>query len=78
MARLCTFSIAHILLEQWSADSCCVFQVWSDNGFIEVAEHVMVHVYESSKDYSQVFTLVNVKVLELVATHWCRLNYELE
>ena len=23
-------------------------------------------------------TLVNVKVLELVATHWCRLNYELE
>ena len=44
----------HILLKQWSADSCCVFQVWSDNGFVEVAEHVMVHVSESSKDYSQV------------------------
>ena len=39
----------HILLEQWSADSCCVFQVWSDNGFIEVAEHVMVHVSEVRK-----------------------------
>ena len=24
-----------------------------------------------------IITLVNVKVLGLVATHWCRLNYEL-
>ena len=32
-----------------------------------------------SNEYPQsMFTLVNVKVLELVATHWCSLNYALE
>ena len=54
---------------------CSTYRSTNDDIIVLFSSHFNALEFNNSVI---IITLVNVKVLGLVATHWCRLNYELE